>query len=100
MKQPISIILFWVIITILICSCNQRLTQGTVVNKWYEKGHYYTYVEYDIILKMSVTKTIWDDEDYVLILKGFNGKDTIQQRCEVTLKDYINIKVGNNVICK
>lgn len=38
-----------------------------------------------------------DDEDFVLIVKGFNGKDTVKQRFEVSKTDYENINIGDYV---
>ena len=44
-----------------------------------------------------MNKTRWDDEDYVLIVKGFNGKDTVQQRFEVSQTDFKNTNIGDSV---
>lgn len=73
------------------------MKNGVVVDKWYEEGTSKTYSYYDVSLKMSMVRTIWDDEDYVLIVKGFNGKHTVKQRFEVSQKDFKNIKVGDSV---
>jgi hypothetical protein len=49
---------------------------------------------------MAIPCTQWDDADYVIILKGFNGKDSVIQRFEVSRIDYESIDIydGINVI--
>lgn len=87
----------YVLLAVVLSACETRLKKGVVVDKWYEEGRTETYVEYDVIFKMPMTKTRWDDEDYVLIVKGFNGKDTVQQRFEVSQVDFQNVNIGNCV---
>ena len=87
----------YLLLAVVLSACESRLKSGVVVDKWYEEGETETYVEYDVVFKMTLTKTRWDDEDYVLIVKGFNGKDTVQQRFEVTQTDFQNTKVGDSV---
>ena len=85
------------LLAVVLSACEARLKNGVVVHKWYEEGETEYYVEYDVIFKMPMTKTIWDDEDYVLIVKGFNGKDTVQQRFEVSQTDFKNTNIGDVV---
>ena len=87
----------YVLLTVVLSACESRLKNGVVVDKWYEEGETESYVEYDVIFKMPMTKTKWDDEDYVLIVKGFNGKDTVQQRFEVSQTDFKNTNIGDSV---
>jgi hypothetical protein len=73
-----------------------ELKTGVVIDKWYEEG---VHEEYSYFtpppVKREITETRWDDEDYVLIVKGFNGRDTIQQRFEVTKGIYERIEIGD-----
>jgi hypothetical protein len=87
----------YVLLAVVLSACESRLKSGVVVDKWYEEGETETYVEYDIIFKLPMTETRRDDEDYVLIVKGFNGKDTVQQRFEITQTYFQNTKVGDSV---
>jgi len=87
----------YVLLAVVLSACEIRLKNGVVVDKWYEEGESETYVEYNVIFNMPMTKTSWDDEDFVLIVKGFNGKDTVQQRFEVSKNDYENTNVGDTV---
>lgn len=87
----------YVLLAVVVSACETRLKKGVVVDMWYEEGRVETYAYYDAALKMPTTGARWDDEDYVLIVKGFNGKDTVQQRFEVTKIDFQNTKVGNSV---
>lgn len=84
-------------VAVVLSGCETPLKSGVVVDKWYEEEEINTYIEYDVILKMPLPKTSWDDEDFVLILKGFNGKDTVQQRIEVSKMDYENTNIGDRV---
>ena len=88
----------YMLLAVVLLGCESRLKKGVVVDKWYEEGKNETYIEYDVIFKMPMTKTRWDDENYVLILKGFNGIDTIKQRFEVSKGYFKNKKVGDSVV--
>ena len=87
----------YVLLTVVLSACESRLKNGVVVDKWYEEGEQEFYVAYDVIFEMPMNKTRWDDEDYVLIVKGFNGKDTVQQRFEVSQTDFKNTNIGDSV---
>jgi hypothetical protein len=87
----------YVLLAVVLSACETRLKNGVVVDKWYEEGELETYVQYDVVFEMPMTKTRWDDEDFVLIVKGFNGKDTVKQRFEVSKTDYENTNVGDIV---
>lgn len=87
----------YVLLAVVLSGCEARLKNGVVVDKWYEEGKIETYVEYNVIFKMPMTKTRWDDEDYVLIVKGFNGKDTVKQRFELRQTEFQNTNIGDNV---
>lgn len=87
----------YVLLAVVLSACETRLKKGVVVDKWYEEGRTETYVEYDVIFKMPMTKTRYDDEDYVLIVRGFNGKDTVQQRFEVSETDFKNTNISDSV---
>lgn len=87
----------YVLLAVVLSACEARLKNGVVVDKWYEEGETESYVGYDAIFEMPMTKTRWDDEDYVLIIKGFNGKDTVQQRFEVSQTDFKNTNIGDSV---
>ena len=88
----------YVLLAVVLSACEARLKNGVVVDKWYEEGEIETYVEYDVIFKMPMTKTRWDNEDYVLIVKGFNGKDTVQQRFEASQTDFQNTTIDDSVM--
>lgn len=87
----------YVLLAVVLSACEARLKNGVVVDKWYEEGETEYYVEYDVILKKPMTKTRWDDEDYVLIVKGFNGKDTVQKSFEVSQTYFKNTNIGDSV---
>jgi hypothetical protein len=86
-----------VISAVVLLTCGTRLKNGVVVDKWHEEARIESYTYYNFILKMRMSGTRLDDEDFVLIVKGFNGKDTVKQRFEVSKTDYENINIGDYV---
>jgi len=102
-KPPITVpnfvfvsVLVIVFLTLALSIFRTELKTGVVIDKWYEEG---VHEEYSYFtpppVKKEITETRWDDEDYVLIVRGFNGRDTIQQRFEVTKEDYENVNIGD-----
>jgi hypothetical protein len=87
----------YLLLAVALSACETRLKNGVVVDKWYEEGRTVTYSYYNVALKMPMVGTRWVDEDFVLIVKGFNGKDTVQQRFEVSKNDYENTNIGDSV---
>lgn len=62
-------------------SCVNSLCEGRIVSKHYEPRRVYPVVV--IVGKIPITNFHVDDEDWVFMVKGFNGKDTITERFEV-----------------
>lgn len=85
----------YLLLAVVLSSCEARLKNGVVVDKFYEPER--VYYQLVIIGKVPINQRRVDDEDFVLIVKGFNGKDTVQQRFEVSKIDFENINVGDSV---
>lgn len=96
LNKSFKIITYSSLIMFTISSCDD-FKEGIVIDKWYEAEERKTYAEFSPIFKMPMTKIVVDDEDYVLIVKGVVGKDTIQRRFEVSKNDYDNTKIGNKI---
>jgi hypothetical protein len=86
----------YVLLAVVLSACESRLKNGVVVDKWYEEGRIESYTYYNVALKIPMVGNRFDDEDFVLIVKGFNGKDTVKQRFEVSKTDYENTNVGDS----
>ena len=85
-------------LSVLCFSCEAKLKEGVVIDKVYEEGRDVLRFEYDAIYKRWMPKTRWDDEDFILIVKCFNGKDTVQQRFEVPKDYYENTNIGDTIV--
>lgn len=75
--------IFYIVLPLLLLSCKERLTEGVIIDKFYEESRYYTVPEYDVVLKMVVSRTKYDDEDFVFLVENVVNGDTIIQRFEV-----------------
>ena len=84
----------YALLCLVLFSCN-KLKEGTIVNKFYEHPRYYTTVEYDVIFKMPMTKSKYDDEDYVFVVGNIIEGDTIIERFEVSSKTYDLFEIGD-----
>ena len=87
--------LLYILLVLVLFSCGNNLTEGTIVNKFYEPPRHYTVSEYDVVLKMPVVRTRYDDEDYVFIIRNIIEGDTIIERFEVTHKTYDSFSIGD-----
>ena len=76
-------------------SCTPKLKEGSVINKFYEEARRYNVMTYNPSLKISTLQSMYDDEDYVLIITGIIDGDTIVNRLEVSSKTYDNYKIGD-----
>lgn len=87
--------LLYTLLALVLFSCGNKLTKGRIVNKFYEPPRHYTVSEYDVVLKMPVVRSRYDDEDYVFIVGNIIEGDTIIERFEVTHKTYDSFRIGD-----
>lgn len=83
---------------ILICSsCEHKIHKGEIVEKYYEPPRYYIYTTFIIVGKIMIpqTHTGYDDEDFVIVVKGINGKDTITENFYIDETNWDCMNVGN-----
>lgn len=83
------------ILSVVFASCEKPLKKGQIVKMFYEPERTWTEVQYNIPLKMPMTQYHTDDEDFVIMVKGWNGDDTVTQRFEVCKNDYDSSFVGD-----
>lgn len=93
-------ILSALLVFVLFSSCKPRLSSGVVVNKFYEQDETIMIVQYDPVLGFARPFTYWDDADYVLIVRGFNGDELIEQRFEVSEFVYNTKIIGDSISLK
>lgn len=84
-----------ILIIFILVSCEARLSGGKIIGKWYEPPTSRTHMKYNPAIKVITPITIYDDEDYVIIVRGFNGKDTVTQRFEISRVDYYQFQIGD-----
>lgn len=78
----------------VLSSCGNTLCEGRLVSKHYEPCRTYKQM-------MPIGNNVWmqdvraDDEDWVFMVKGYNGKDTVTERFEVTEARYNDAVVGS-----
>lgn len=82
--NKLSIIIF----IIFISSCLKR--EGVVTNKFVEEGIMEEYIYFNVVLKMPLKATRFDDKDFVLIIDDGN-------RIEVDSITYLKTKIGKNI---
>lgn len=87
--------LLYTLLALVLFSCGNKLTEGRIVNKFYEPPRHYTVSEYDVALKMPVVRSRYDDEDYVFIVGNIIDSDTIIERFEVAHKTYDSFSIGD-----
>jgi hypothetical protein len=81
--QPRTVgLLVTTLLAAVLSSCGNSLCDGRLVCKYYEPRR--TYTQMMLIGKVWMPQVRVDDEDWVFMVKGFNGKDTITERFEVT----------------
>lgn len=90
----------YALVLLAISSCGKKLTEGKIIDKFYEEPRMYKSIHYDVILKMPRTTTRYDDEDYVFILLGVIDGDTLIERVEVVEDTYSSFEIGDLIKLK
>ena len=85
------------VLTLALFSCSNKITEGKIVNKFHEPPRQYIVTEYDVVLKMPVVRSKYNDEAYVLVVESITKGDTITEKREVTYRIYNSYNVGDSV---
>tara|TARA_R110000787_G_scaffold175266_9_gene287769 strand:- start:1410 stop:1730 length:321 start_codon:yes stop_codon:yes gene_type:complete len=93
--KAVSKYFLYTLLALVLYSCEPKLDEGTIVNKFYEEARRYQVMTYSPALKTSTMQTRYDDEDYVLIITGLKDGKTIVNRLEVSSKTYDKYEVGD-----
>jgi hypothetical protein len=77
-------------------SCHQ-IHEGEVIDKYIIPAHSYQYCTTIMIGKVPITQwhTGYVDDEYVLLIRGIKGKDTITEEFSVSQETY-NCKINGN----
>lgn len=81
----------FVFLTLLAFSCDSPLKSGLVISKYYEEEQTTTRTQYDFVMKQYLPITVWDDEDFILVVAS--GTDT--QRVKVEQDVFNAFSVGD-----
>jgi hypothetical protein len=82
---------------IIITSCGHKIHEGEVIKKYYEPPRHYTYQTYIMVGKVMMPQfhTGYDDADFVLVVEGVNGKDTIVEEFYLDEINWECINIGD-----
>ena len=78
--MPILIIIF------VLFGCEKRLTEGYIVEKQYEPERTWTQIQK--VGNVSVPQIYKDDEDFILIVEGFNEDNKLVRQSFYVSKEY------------
>jgi len=87
----------YVILAVLISSCKNSIKKGEIIEKYYEPPRYYNRTDLIMLGKMMTTKTtpVYDDEDWIIVVKGVNDQDTLVQNFLINKSDWQHVSVGD-----
>lgn len=86
-------ILFVVLLTSFLVACHQ-ISSGTVVDKYIDEPHT-TFIPV-VSGKSSVLVPTRTARRYILVVSGYVGNKRVEERFEVTAKEYKYYEIGNN----
>jgi hypothetical protein len=87
-------------IALLFTSCETGLKSGVVIDKWREAPHNKTVTRYNVVSKRPMAQTVYVDEQFALVVKGYDGEDTIVQKVYVPKAQYQKAKIGGAYTCQ
>jgi hypothetical protein len=87
----------YVLLAVVLSSCGHSIHEGEIIEKYYEPERTYTYTTMIMCGKVMIpqTHTGYDDEDWIIVVKGVNGKDTITEDFYIDEANWKCMSVGN-----
>ena len=87
----------YVLLAVVFSSCGHSIHEGEIIEKYYEPERTYTYTTYMYVNKTMIPQihTVYDDEDWVIVVKGVKGKDTITEDFYIDETNWKCMSVGN-----
>jgi hypothetical protein len=87
----------YVLLAVVLSSCGHSIHEGEIIEKYYEPPRTYTYTTMMMVGKVMIpqTHTGYDDEDWVIVVKGAKGKDAITEDFYIDETNWKCMSVGN-----
>ena len=87
----------YVLLAVVLSACGHSIHEGEIIEKYYEPPRTYTYTTMMMVGKIMIpqTHTGYDDEDWVIVVKGVKGKDTITENFYIDETNWKCMSVGN-----
>ena len=87
----------YVLLAVALSACGHSIHEGEIIEKYYEPKRTYTYTTYMYVGNMMIPQihTGYDDEDWIIVVKGVNGKDTITEGFYIDEANWKCVNVGN-----
>lgn len=87
----------YVLLAVVLSGCGHSIHEGEIIEKYYEPPRYYRYTTMMMVGKMMIPQkhTGYDDEDWIIVVKGVNGKDTITEDFYIDETNWKCMSVGN-----
>jgi len=87
----------YVLLAVVLSACGHSIHEGEIIEKYYEPPRHYTYTTMVMVGKTMIPQinTGYDDEDWVIVVKGVNGKDTITEDFYINEVNWKCVNVGN-----
>jgi len=84
-------------LVIIIAACGHNIHEGEIVEKYYEPPRTYIYTTPLMIGKSTILQyhTGYDDEDWIIVVRGVNGNDTITEDFYIDETNWKCMSVGN-----
>jgi hypothetical protein len=87
----------YVLLAVVLSACGHSIHEGEIIEKYYEPPRTYTYTTMMMVGKVMIPQihTGYDDEDWVIVVKGVKGKDTITEDFYIDETNWKCMSVGN-----
>ncbi len=87
----------YVLLAVVLSSCGHSIHEGEIIEKYYEPPRTYTYTTMMMVGKVMIpqTHTGYDDEDWVIVVKGVKGKYSITEDFYIDETNWKCMSVGN-----
>jgi hypothetical protein len=87
----------YVLLAVVLSACGHSIHEGKIIEKYYEPPRTYTYTTMMVVGKMMIPQihTGYDDEDWIIVVRGVKGNDTITEDFYTDETNYKCMSVGN-----
>ena len=87
----------YLLLAVVLSGCGHSIHEGEIIEKYYEPPRTYTYTTMVMVGNMMIPQihTGYDDEDWVIVVKGVKRKDTITENFYIDETNWKCMSVGN-----